>query len=63
MIKKWERIDILLLIMLILAFLSVILTGCATLSQADKDYYNKQFKDFKDHHNEPQVPDYPTPRP
>ena len=58
-----KRIDYLLLIALILAFLSAILTGCATLSQSDKDYWDRQFKDYKDHHNEPQVPDYPTPRP
>ncbi len=56
MIRKWERIDILLLIVLILAMLSVILTGCVTLTQKDKDDFDKEFKHYKDHQSEPQYP-------
>ena len=57
MIRKWERIDILLLIVLILAMLSVILTGCRTLTQKERDDFDKE---FKHHYNEPQIPE---PRP
>lgn len=57
---KDRRIDILLLIVLILAMLSVILTGCRTLTQKEKDDLDKEFKNFHDYHEEPQ---FPTPRP
>lgn len=55
-----KRLDYLLLILLIVIMLSIILGGCATLSQSDKDYYDHYFKDFKQHHSEPQIPE---PRP
>jgi len=31
----------------------LLISGCATLTQADKDYFDREYKDYKQHKEEP----------
>lgn len=33
-----------------------LISGCATLTQTDKDYFDKEYKHYKQHKEEPREP-------